>query len=470
MKPVASHRALSHYWRNLWLYAIAGVLYWAVTYIPFYGFKPNAHAALAVFSVAAFLWISNALPLAITGIVVLLLLPLSGAISSQATYAYFGNDAIFFVLGAFILASPVMRSGLSTRIALLLITRCGQTPMGLLLSFFCLPAFLAFFISEHAVAAMMYPIVLEIITATKSKVGSRFAFAAFLAMGWGAIIGGTMTLLGGARAPLALGMLQSISHMNISFAGWTYYVYPMVLAMLAVAFLTVMLVAWGCKVNLNTAQEHLKRYQKELGGWSRRELLTLAVLGITVIMWLTIGGRIGLEAVAFIGVLLAFLTGITRWSEIEHDVQWGIFVMYGSAIALGAALRDTGAAHVIVERILSLGITSPITVFIILVGLSFILTEAMSNAAAVAVLMPIGLSLAPQFGIDPRAITLIIATAAGLTFLLPISTPAMAVITSVDYVSPARALRWGLVPKIIGAVLIILIAWWYWPWAGLTLF
>ena len=467
MRPTASHRALSDFWKNWWLYLIAAAVFALLIFLPLPGFNEHAHEALAVFAVAAFLWATSALPLAITGIVVLLLLPLSGAVSTQITYSYFGNDAVFFVLGAFILASPVMRSGLSTRLALQLITRFGRGPRSLLLSLFCLSSFLAFFISEHAVAAMLYPIVLEIVEASKAKVEGRFGFAAFLTMGWGAIIGGTMTLLGGARAPLALGMLNSISNTHISFIGWAYYVWPMVTGTLFFAFLTIMWAARGINVNLDNAHKILVSQHKSLGPWSLREGLTLLILAVTIVMWITLGSRFGLEAIALIGVILAFITGIARWHEVEHDVQWGIFIMYGSAIALGAALRDTGAAHAIVNNILTTGINSPIIIMVTLVLLASFLTEAMSNAAAVAVLMPIGLALAPQFGIDPRAIALVIATASGFTFLLPVSTPAMAVITSVDYVNPASALRWGLIPKACGILVILAVVYWYWPIIGL---
>ena len=183
----------------------------------FPGFNIQAQSAFAVFCSCAFLWLTNILPLAIPGIVALFLLPLSGAVSSANTYKYFANSTVFFVLSAMILASPIMRSGLSSRIAVSLISKFGNSRIRILFSIFILSAASAFIISEHAVAAMMFPIVLEIVNATKAKPGSRFAFACFLAMGWGAMTGGTATLLGGARAPLALGMLQSTTNYDISF-------------------------------------------------------------------------------------------------------------------------------------------------------------------------------------------------------------------------------------------------------------
>ena len=94
--------------RWIW-YGCAIAIYFIVLHLPLDGFTEPGKHALAVFAVAAFLWITNIFPIAVTGIVVLFMLPLTGDISASTTYSYFGNSAVFFVLGAFILASPVMR-------------------------------------------------------------------------------------------------------------------------------------------------------------------------------------------------------------------------------------------------------------------------------------------------------------------------------------------------------------------------
>lgn len=449
----------------LWLVTIA--IYFAVIHFPISGFSVEAQKALAVFCVAAFLWITSALPIAITGIVVLLMLPVSGAVTAHQTYSAFGNHAVFFVLGAFILASPVMRSGLSTRFAITIISYIGRGPYRLLLSIFLLSAGLSFIISEHAVAAMLFPIVMEIVKAARVEPGSRFGFAAFMAMAWGAVIGGTATLLGGARAPLALGLLQSSTHYSISFAQWTMWVWPIVVIMLIVAGVTLYFTLLGTKVCIDSAREQLEKHHAEMGKLSFREARTLFTLLFTVVLWVFYGQNLGLDIVAFIGVILAFVLRTTTWGEVQEDVQWNIIIMYGSAIALSSALATTGAAHGIVNHMINLGLGSPSLIFIVMILLAFVLTEAMSNAAAVAVLMPIALVLCNQYDIDPRAMTLAIATAAGLTFMLPVSTPAMAIVTSCDFVRPSLALRWGLIIKVVGFFALIGVAFYYWPMTGL---
>lgn len=451
-------------WKVLLIAGIAGLI---VMFLPLSGFSHSAQRTLVVFTVAAILWITNALPIAVTGLVVLLLMPVTGALTSHQIYSYFGNNAVFFVLGAFILASPVMRSGLSTRIAVTLISKFSKGPLSLLFSLFALSSIMAFFISEHAVAAMLFPITLEIVKAADCKPGNRYAFASFLAMGWGAIIGGTATLLGGARAPLALGLLESSTNQTISFFEWFIYTIPIVIIMLTIAFITIYFVGRKCEISIDAARTQLNTHHEALGKFSRREMLTCLVLGCTIVSWVLFGDDFGLDLVAIIGVIAAFALQITNWQEVEEDVPWGIFVMYGSAIALGAALRDTGAAAGLVHMIVSSGLSSALAMLVIIVLLASFLTEAMSNAAAVAVLMPVALVLAGQFHIDPRAMTIAVATAAGLTFLLPVSTPAMAIITNTQFVENNRALEWGMIPKLLSIVIILGVGWVYWPLVGL---
>ncbi|MCF6767848.1 DASS family sodium-coupled anion symporter [Thiotrichales bacterium 19S11-10] len=432
------------------------------------GFSYQAKMAFIIFVIAAFLWMSNAFPLAITGIIVLFLLPLTGAAPAATVYGYFGNSAVFFVLGAFILASPVMRSGLSTRVAISMMSRFGKGPRRLLLSIFILSSLLAFVISEHAVAAILFPIVAEIVNSIEEKKSRNFAFAAFMCMAWGAMTGGTATLLGGARAPLAIGILQETTGLKISFLQWTLWTIPIVLLMLTICFMITLFLLRNTTINIERARKTLISHKQQLGKVTLREINTLFVLTVTIILWVFFGTGWGLDTIALFGVALAFAMNITNWKEVEEDVKWGIFIMYGSAIALGTTLRDTGAANAMVDVIVNSGIQSPLMIFLLISLIALILTEMVSNAAAVAVLLPIGIALANQYGIDPRAITVAIATCAGLTYMLPVSTPAMAIVTGCHHVNPYRAMSWGVLLKLSSYIVFVGVALTYWPMIGIN--
>lgn len=452
-------------YRWLW-YAAAALIYGAVLALPLPGFDFQAKKAFALFSLTAFLWGTNTLPLAVTGIVVLFLMPFTGVLSYEQTYAYFGNRAVFFILGTFILASPVSRSGLSTRLALGVVSRFGKSTGALLASVLGIGAVMSFAISAHAVAAMLLPVILEVVRSTGSKPGGRFSSAMFLAMAWGPVIGSCATLLGGARAPLALGLLQSTTGKSIGFLQWILGCMPTVLVLLLFAYAILAKLGRDESISLKTAQRFLKVRSRQLGSISRREIYTVGILSLTILLWVIKGETWGLDTVAFLGVLLAFILGVADWKEVEEDVNWGIFMMYGSAIALSAALEQTGVASTLAQLLLTSGIKSVVLVFVAVVVLVMFLTEVMSNAAAVAVLIPVVLAIAGQYDLDPRAMTLAVTLPAGLGFLLPVSTPAIAIVIGSGYVSPAEVFRQGIKLKLVGFLVFLVISWLYWPLVG----
>lgn len=459
--------------RLIW-YGFAAIIYALIVLSPLPGFSPEAKRALGVFGVAVFLWATDTLPLPVTGLLILFLLPISGAISSKDTYAFFGDQAVFFILGALILTSPIMRSGLSTRLALAVVSRFGNNVKGLLASILLLAAGMSCVINAHAVAAMLFPIVLEVVRAAGGKPGGRFGFAAFVAMAWGGVIGSNTTLLGGARGPLALGILQNATKsaanpngMTISFAEWTLYTIPIVIVLLLLAVSILITIGPGENVSLPAARRFLESRNKQLGPISRREIYTTCVMVLTVVLWVFEGDQWGLATVGFLGVTLAFILGVAKWHEVEEDVNWGIFIMYGSAIALSAAMRETGAAEALSKQLLALGIEEKTVIFAIIVLSALVLTEFMSNAATVAMMMPVALSLAINYGIDPRAMTLGVVVTAGLGFMFPVSTPAIAIAVSSGFVRPTAIIRLGIWLDILTFVIVFGMSKLYWPLVGL---
>lgn len=452
--------------RWMWL-AAAAFLFFSIKALPLPGVGKEAQGALAVFGAAAFLWGSNSLPLAVTGVLVLWLLPISGALETREVYGYFGSDALFFILGALVLASPVMRSGLSSRIARAAVRKFGGDPHRLVLTLLVTPALMAFFISEHAVVAMVFPIVLELLKMHGGRPGDRLGTVFFLALAWGGIIGGTATLLGGARAPLALGVLEAATGQRIGFFSWLTATLPIVILLLVVAYLILVRALPPSAHFESTFQRVAPTSLVDPGPISKREIKTLLLMLGVVAGWVWGSETWGLGAVALAGVVGAFVLGVADWSEVEEDVNWGVFLMYGSAIALAAALQTTGAAQYMASVLFS-HIASPSSAMGAVIVLSQALTEAMSNAASVAVLMPVALASANVYGLAAETITLGVSVSAGLAFLLPVSTPAIAIVVGSGYVKPMQAIRYGLALKLLGMVLVFAASLVYWPriWPG----
>ncbi len=432
------------------------------------GLTVYGQRAIAVFLLCLVLWVSNVVPIAITSLSAIVLVPLMGILSRRETYALFGNEAVFFILGAFILAGAVMHSGLSNRVALYMMARFGSSPKKLLLSIFLLAAVLSCIMSEHAVAAMLFPIVLDISKALKLKPGkSNYGKLIFFALAWGSVIGGVATFLGGARVPLALGILQETTGSTIGFVEYTVAVFPLVVVLLVVGYLVLTRLFPIDIPDVENARSVIDKRVKNLGKMSFREYAVGCVMVITIIGWAALGRTVGLSTVALVSVAALFVFKLVRWKDIEEYVNWGIILMYGGAIILGTALDRSGAARWIVEMAISGWATSPWTVFAVLSLLAMLLTESMSNAAVIAVLLPVSIGMAGSLSMDPVLLTYVIAVPAGLAFMLPMSTPANAIAISSNYVTVKDMVKGGVIMFIAAWVVFNLVAAFYWPLIGL---
>jgi sodium-dependent dicarboxylate transporter 2/3/5 len=433
------------------------------------GLTPAGQKALAVFVLCLVYWVSNVIPLVVTSILAMTLLPLTGVLSAKETYSLFGNEAVFFILGVFILAAALMKCGLSTRLALTMLRRFGRTPTRLLLSLFLMNALLSFFMSEHAVAAMTFPITLEIATVLQLRPRqSNYGRALFIAMAWGTQIGGIATLLGGGRAPLAIGMLREATGQGFSFLEWSMTAWPIVVVLL-VAGWTILIRWFPVDIeSVGAADAIIDEKVLRMGRMSFRErAIGLVMLG-TLVIWILGGEELGLASVALGAVVVIFALQLLTWSEVEPFVNWGVLLMYGGAIALGSALNRSGAATWIASVTLSRWASHPYAVIAIISAVGIVLTEAMSHSAVVALLMPVALGIATQYGIDPRVMAPAVALPSGLAFTLPVGTPGNAIAYSSGYMNLRDMLIPGALLVVIAWITFNLTAIYYWPTIGLV--
>jgi len=444
------------------MFLVVWIAYQTMQQQPAEGLSVEGWRALGVFGLCLVLWVTQLLPLAVTSLLGLALLPLLGVLPATEAYRLFGSPAVFFILGAFILAAGVMKTKLSEHMALVFLERVGLGPKRLILAVLLLPAFMAFWMPEHAVAAMFLPIVLEIVRSLGLQRGHPYAAALFLAMAWGCVIGGVATLLGGARGPLAMGILKEITGRELSFVDWSVAAMPMVLMLLLVAVAVLLVFLPRVDIDISRVRERLQVARLEQGALSVKGRIMAMVMIAAVASWVFLGHSLGLASIALMSVVLMFALRLVNWRDVEEYVNWGVVLMYGGAIAVGKALSDTGAAAWLAEFLLLDGL-SPFVLLILLAGASLLLTEAVSNAAAVAILLPIAIPLGIEAGMDALFVTLAVAIVAGFAFMLPMGTPANAMIYSTNYVRLGLMVRRGVLMSVSAWALLVFTASVIWP-------
>ena len=432
------------------------------------GLTAEGKSAFAVFAACVTLWVTNALPIGVTGLLAVALLSLSGGLPPGEAYAAFGNSSVFFILAVFILAAGIIHSGLSKRMALAFLRRFQRGPYTLAAGMMVTAAFLTVWMPAQATAAMLFPITLEIAGAARLRAGSSpYGRVLFLSLAWGAMIGSNASMLGSARAPLALGLLESGFGTTITFAAWLAASAPVVLAGLLLGAVVLRFGFPREPVELGAARTVIADGVAALGRIGPRQTSVAVIMACTLIAWIFFGGAVDRAAVALLAAAAMFATGILRWQDLEGYVQWGIVLMYGGAIAVGVAIHSTGAADWLVGGFVREVQVPPYVAVAGLAILGVLLSEVMSNAAAVAVILPLAFTLAAPLGLTPTAIVLTTCIGTGLAFTLPISSAPNTIAYASGYVRMRDMLLVGSVMTAAQLAILLLVAWLYWPRLGI---
>ena len=427
----------------------------------------EGYKVLCVFFLCVSLWTTNLIPLSITSLLAIAMIPMMGIMNASDVYSFFGNKAVFFILGVFILSAAMIACGLSTRLSIWVIDNWGANPSRLLMAIYFLSAFSSCFMSEHAVAAMMFPIVLEIVnTLGLRKEDSVFGKGMFFALAWGCIIGGTATVFGGGRVLLGVEILEKTTHnASIGILEYTKLSFPLVFILFICGWVVLKLFFSPDITDIEPVHQVLQKKLKSMGAVTIKEKGIACVMILTLIAWFCFSEDIGIANIALISIVLLFVLNLINWRMVEEHVNWSIILMYGGAICLGEVMSQSGAALWLAKHAFE-GTASPIIFLLLVAILSTVLTNFMSNSAVIAVLLPPALSMSDTYGISPSMVAMTVILTSNFAFMLPIGTPASAVAYSSRFISIAEMVRTGSLLSLLGMVAFATLLFFYWPLLG----
>ena len=427
----------------------------------------EGYKVLCVFFLCVSLWTTNLIPLSITSLLAIAMIPMMGIMNASDVYSFFGNKAVFFILGVFILSAAMIACGLSTRLSIWVIDNWGANPSRLLMAIYFLSAFSSCFMSEHAVAAMMFPIVLEIVnTLGLRKEDSVFGKGMFFALAWGCIIGGTATVFGGGRVLLGVEILEKTTHnASIGILEYTKLSFPLVFILFICGWVVLKLFFSPDITDIEPVHQVLQKKLKSMGAVTIKEKGIACVMILTLIAWFCFSENIGIANIALISIVLLFVLNLINWRMVEEHVNWSIILMYGGAICLGEVMSQSGAALWLAKHAFE-GTASPIIFLLLVAILSTVLTNFMSNSAVIAVLLPPALSMSDTYGISPSMVAMTVILTSNFAFMLPIGTPASAVAYSSRFISIGEMVRTGSLLSLLGMVAFATLLFFYWPLLG----
>ena len=420
----------------------------------------KAWLTAAVAGLMAIWWVTEALHIAATALIPLVLFPLLQIASIQKAAAPFANPIIFLFLGGFILAKAIEQCGLHRRFALWVLTLSGGRPPQIVAGFMVATALISMWVSNTATAVMMYPIALSVIELTKEKeTGKNFDTALLLGVAYAANIGGLGTLIGTPPNALLAGFLAESYGYTIGFSQWMLLGLPLVAIALPLSWL--ILTRWHfslTKAPLTSSKIAFRQETMELGCMSARERWVAAVVGLTATAWIF---RTQLEqlvpgindtAIAIAGAMALFLLPQTKnhpqeqlftWEYVE-SLPWSVLILFGGGLSLAMAVQDTALAEAISQMLSGLTLFPVIVVMALLTALVLFLTELTSNTATAAAFLPIAGAIAIAVGVPAHQLAIPVALAASCAFMMPVATPPNAVVFGSGRIRIHQMVRAGI--------------------------
>lgn len=424
------------------------------------GLDPHrVRLGLAIFTCTALFWVTEALPLPVTSLMVPLLAAATGASGLKSSLASFADPLIFLFFGGFVMAAAMARQGVDRWFARSLVRWGGGSFHRVSIGFFAATAFLSMWMSNTATAAMMLPLAIGIL-GQLGEDPDHHARRVFLLLGlaYSASIGGLGMVIGSPPNGIAA------KELGLSFTGWMRFGLPAVLLGMPAMILAL---RWM----LRPAAFHIPA--AAAGGddgfrWNPARIATVIVFIAAATAW-TCGGWLGpaLGAgtsydtwVALAAVLALFLLGLVRWDDVDRNTEWGVLVLFGGGIALSTILKDTGASLVMARTIA--GATAswpPFGVMLAVVLFVIFLTELCSNTAVAALFVPVFAAVAAETGTEARLLIVPLALAASCAFMLPVGTPPNAIVFATGHVSQREMMKVGFVLNLVFTALLGVLAW-----------
>lgn len=438
------------------------------------GLSEQANAVLASTIWIAVWWITEAIPIAVTALLPLVLFPLSGGLELSATSGSFGHKYVFLYMGGFIIAIAIEKWNLHRRIALNIINLIGSDVRKIILGFMVATAFLSMWISNTATSVMMLPIGLAIIKQlednpkTAEDENKTFGKALMLAIAYSASIGGVATLIGTPPNLVLAGVVLDTYGYEITFMQWFAFGLPISIILIFICWKYLTKYAFKFKQkSFPGGKEEIKRLLSNLGKISYEEKVVAFVFALTAFCWITrsfllqkiLPGLDDTIIAIFFAIVLFLIPSkkkgdqIINWEE-AVKMPWGIILLFGGGMALAKGFEVSGLAVWIGGQMTSLAGFPIIILILVLIAAVNFLTEITSNLATTAMLLPVLAPMALNIDVHPFVLMVGAAVAASCAFMLPVATPPNAVVFGSGYLRIPDMVSKGFFMNVISIIIL----------------
>jgi sodium-dependent dicarboxylate transporter 2/3/5 len=455
-------------------------------------FTPAGRATLGVTVWMATWWVTEAVHIAITALLPIAVFPLLGIATIGTATAPYASDVIYLFFGGFVLAAAIQRWGLDRRIAYRTLALVGTRADRVVAGFMIATAFVSMWVSNTATAAMMVPIALAVVNLVlKQRTGKTlaehggipadrrgdryFALALLLGIAYSASIGGIGTIIGSPPNGILVKFIAQNYGIEVSFARWLEIGMPVVALMLPVTWLLLTKVLFRSGIGeIEGGREWVRHELKALGPLSRGERSTLAVFGVTAVLWVTRPflakmsiagiapfGGLSDSGIAMLAAVALFMIPVepargvraVDWATVR-ELPWDVLLLFGGGLSLAAAIDTNGVADLLGAATQGFGGWPVLAIVLAVAALSTFASELTSNTAQVATMLPLLAAIAPSLDVHAALLLVPCTLAASAAFMMPVGTPPNAIVFGTGLLTIPQMCKAGFWLNLCGVVIV----------------
>ncbi len=428
------------------------------------GLSPKAMRFLALLAALIFLFVVEPIPLEITAILIGVCLVGFRIIDLTSAWATYMHPVVVFIMCCLILAIALEKAELTERLSHAIAQRAGTSVVKFTFMLSIGLGLASGVMHDAAATAIGIATMIPLMRAAGIEPNTDTARFMVLSLAFACSCGGMGTLVGGGRNMVAAAFLEELTGVEISFLDWIVFAMPIALVTVPAAVLTVYL------VYRPDPKYQLPRFDGDPGPMTPRQRATVAVVTLVFLAWLTKGLHgIDYSVTGMVGVAAMVAIGVLTWNDIHSNLEWGTALfIFGGGICLGLAMASSGAASYFAHAFFPLVEGKG---WLVLLGgvcvFGALVTNAMANVAAAALILPIVIPLAELEGVDPRVLALGLACATSFAMLLVIGCPPNAIAYSYRQFRSIDLTKAGLVATPVLLLLMLTTAGIWWSILGL---
>ena len=423
------------------------------------GLSPKAKRFLAILVMLIFLFVAEPIPLEITAICIGVFLVIMDIADVKDAWAPYMHPVVVFIMCCLIFAISLDKAGLTKRLGYFIIKKAGDSVTRFTFIIAVSLGLASSLMHDAAACAVGIVTMLPLMRAANIEPHSNTAKFMMLSLPFACSAGGMGSLVGGGRNMVAAAFLLEFTGLEITFFDWIKYAMPAAILTVPVAVGVVWLVFRP------NPKYKMPKFDEELAPWSSIEKRTLVIIGIAFVFWLTKGLHgIDYSVTGMLGVAALVLAGVLEWEDIHKNLEWGTALfIFGGGISLGLAMGGSGAAgyfaHLFFPLVQGGGW---LVLFIGVAVFGALVTNAMANVAAAALILPIVIPMAQLEGVNPTVMALCLGMATSFAMLLVIGCPPNAISYSYRYFKASDLTKAGLVatPVLLGVLVLVAGVWW----------